>query len=88
MRIKPDFALKNDKGKYIVVATGENARSFSSSIILQETAVFMWNLLKEKEMSKEDLVKALLDKFPISTVLALNDVDSFFRTLKGNGILE
>ena len=88
MKIKPDFLLKNDKGKHIIVATGENARSFSSSIVLQKTAVYMWQLLSEKEMSKEALVNALLAEFDISTVLALNDVDSFFKTLKENGILE
>ena len=36
MRIRPDFTLKKDKGKYIVFATGQNARSFSSSIVLQK----------------------------------------------------
>lgn len=88
MRIKSDFMLKNDKGKHIIVATGENARSFNSSIILNDTAIFMWRLLKEKDMSKEQLVNALLNEFPISTVLALSHVDTFFKTLKENEILE
>ena len=88
MRIKSDFTLKNEKGKHIVVATGDTTRSFSSSIILQDTAVFMWNLLKEKDLTKEQLVNSLLDNFPISTVLALSYVDTFFKTLKENEILE
>lgn len=88
MKIKSDFSLKNIHGNYVVVASGESARSFSASIVLQKTAVFMWNLLKEKEMNKEQLVNALLQNFDISTVLALNDVDSFFRILKENEILE
>lgn len=88
MRIKSDFILKNDKGKHIVVAVGENARSFSSSIVLQDSAVFMWKLLEQNDMSKEQLVRALLDNFPISTVLALSYVDTFFKTLKENEILE
>lgn len=88
MRIKSDFTLKNDHGKYVVAATGENARSFSSSIILQDTAVFMWKLLENNDISKEALVNALLDEFPISTVLALSYVDSFFKILDENGIIE
>ena len=88
MRIKSDFTLKNDKGKHIIVATGETARSFNSSIVLSDTAIFMWERLKQQEMSKEQLVNALLDKFPISTVLALSHVDTFFKTLKENEILE
>lgn len=88
MRIKSDFHLKNDKGKHIVVATGETARSFNSSIVLSDTAVYMWELLKQNEMTKEHLVNSLLDNFPISTVLALSYVDTFFKTLKENEILE
>lgn len=88
MRIKSDFMLKNDKGKHIVVATGDNVRSFNSSIVLQDTAVFMWNLLEKNDMTKQQLVTALLDNFPISTVLALSYVDTFFKTLKENEILE
>lgn len=88
MRIKPDFQLKNDKGKHIIVATGETARSFNSSIVLSDTAVFMWECLQKEEMNKEQLVNALLDNFPISTILALSHVDTFFKTLKENEILE
>lgn len=88
MRIKSDFTLKNDKGKHIIVATGETARSFNSSIILNDAAIFMWECLKKEELSKEQLVNALLDEFPISTVLALSHVDTFFKTLKENEILE
>lgn len=88
MRIKSDFTLKNDKGKHIIVATGETARSFNSSIILNDAAIFMWERLKKEELSKEQLVNALLDEFPISTVLALSHVDTFFKTLKENEILE
>ena len=88
MRIKSDFTLKNDKGKHIIVATGETARSFNSSIILNDAAIFMWECLKKEDLSKEQLVNALLDEFPISTVLALSHVDTFFKTLKENEILE
>ena len=88
MRIKDCFSLKNIDGQQVVVATGEAVNSFTSSIVLQETAAFLWNTLKEKDMTKEQMVNALLNNFDISTVLALSDVDSFFKTLKENGIIQ
>ena len=48
----------------------------------------MWNLLQNGNPTKEELLNGLLDNFNISTVLALNDIDVFIRTLKENGIIE
>lgn len=88
MKIKSDFFLKEIDGNFVVTAKGEATKTFSSSIVLQKTAVFLWELLKEQDLTKEQLVNALLQEFEISTVLALSDVDSFFKILKENGILE
>ncbi|MBR4073050.1 MAG: PqqD family protein [Clostridia bacterium] len=88
MKIKSGFTLKNIDGQQVIVASGEAVTGYTSSIVLQETATYLWNCLKEREMTKEQMVNALLENFDISTVLALSDVDSFFKTLKENGILE
>lgn len=88
MKIKEGFTLKNIHGQQVVVASGEAIKDFTSSIVLQDTAAFLWRCLEKGEMNKEQLVHALLKEFDISTVLALSDVDSFFKTLKENGILE
>lgn len=88
MKIKDGFTLKNIHGQQVIVASGEALKGYTSSIILQETAAFLWKCLEKGEMNKEQLVHALLDNFDISTVLALADVDSFFKTLKENGIIE
>jgi len=88
MKIKDGFTLKNIHGQQVIVASGEALKGYTSSIVLQETAAFLWKCLENGEMNKEQLVHALLDNFDISTVLALADVDSFFKTLKENGIIE
>ena len=85
MRIKDGFSLKNFEGQYTVVSdNGE----LENTIVLTDTALFLWNLLKTREVSKTDMLNALLDNFDISTVLALGDIDVFLRTMKENGIIE
>ena len=85
MRIKDGFSLKNFEGQYTVVSdNGE----LENTIVLTDTALFLWNLLKTREVSKTDMLNALLDNFDISTVLALGDIDVFLRTMKENGITE
>ena len=85
VRIKDGFSLKNFEGQYTVVSdNGE----LENTIVLTDTALFLWNLLKTREVSKTDMLNALLDNFDISTVLALGDIDVFLRTMKENGITE
>lgn len=85
MRIKDGFSLKNFEGQYTVVSdNGE----LENTIVLTDTALFLWNLLKEKNASKSEMLNALLSNFDISTVLALGNIDVFLRTMKDNGIIE
>lgn len=85
MRIKDGFSLKNYEGQYTVVSdNGE----LENTIVLTDTALFLWNLLKQKDVSKTEMLNALLQNFDISTVLALGNIDVFLRTMKENGITE
>ena len=88
MRIKEGFELKNLHGDHIVVSKEKTAYMPNNSIVLADTAVFLWNLLKEKDVSKTDMLNALIENFDISTVLALGNIDVFVRTMRENGIIE
>lgn len=85
MRIKHGFSLKNLQGQYTVVA--DNGK-LENTIVLTDTSLFLWNLLKSKDVTKPEMLNALLENFDISTVLALGDIDVFLRTMKENGITE
>lgn len=87
MKIKSGFYLKNINGQTVVMSEN-TAESPINSIVLGETATFLWECLSKSEMGKEQLLNALLDRFEISTVLALNDIDVFVKTLRENGIIE
>ena len=88
MRIKEGFALKNIHGQNFIVYTGNDLTDFTRSISLSATSSFLWQKLSEGEKSKEELLNLLLESFDISTVLALNDIDVFVKTLKKDGISE
>lgn len=88
MRIKEGFELKNKGGRYFVTYNGAVSGELDNSIILADTAVFLWNLLKEKDVTKTEMLNELIENFDISTVLALGNIDVFVRTMKENGIIE
>ena len=79
--------LKNVSGQNIITVS-DSQYQLDNTITLSETAAFLWNCLAEGEKSKEQLLNLLLDAYDISTVLALNDIDIFVKTLLQNGIIE
>ncbi len=88
MKIKQGFSLKTENGQNVIICDKNINRDFNSTIFLTETSAYLWDLLKNKNATKEQMLHGLLERFDISTVLALNDIDVFIRTLKENGILE
>lgn len=88
MKIKQGFSLKTENGQNVIICDKNINKDFNSTIFLTDTAVFLWNLVQNNSINKEQMLKALLDNFDISTVLALSDIDIFIRTLRENGILE
>ena len=88
MKIRQGFNLKTENGQTVVACDKNINRDFNSAIVLTETSAFLWNMIQNENTSKEKMLNALLDNFDISTVLALNNIDVFIRTLKENGILE
>ena len=88
MRIKDGYDIKNLQGQATVVVSLPDAQPLENTIVLTDTAVFLWNMLKTKDTAKTEMLNALLDNFDISTVLALGNIDQFLRTMKEYGIIE
>ncbi len=88
MKIKQGFSLKTEDGQTVIVCDKAINKDFNSTIFLTDRSVFLWNLVKSNDVTKEQMLNGLLQNFDISTVLALNDIDVFIRTLIENGIAE
>lgn len=88
MRIKDGFKLVNMQGQNTVVQNNGKSVSFNNTIVLTDTAAFLWKMLENGNPTKKEMLNALLLNFDISTVLALSDIDIFLRTMRENGILE
>ncbi len=88
MKIKEGFSLKNENGQNVIICDKSINRDFNATIYLTETLAFLWDFVKTKSVTKEEMLNALLNRFDISTVLALNDIDIFIKILKENGIAE
>lgn len=88
MKIKQGFSIKKENGENIIVCDKSIHREFNSIILLSDTSAYLWELLQNEDATKAQMLNGILQKFDVSTVLALSDIDVFIKTLKENGILE
>lgn len=88
MKIKKDYELKKSSNHYIIEYKGIPTNAVFDSAVSLQTVEVLWNLLKEKESTKTEMLEQVINTVDISTVLALGNIDVFVRILKENDIIE
>ena len=86
MKIKDCFILKNIAGVNTVISTSTNT-SFEGMITLNDTGVFMWNLLSQG-ISIDELVEKMIEEYDIDKATAKKDTEAFVNKLKKIDIFE
>ncbi len=85
MKIKNEYEIKNASGKSFVV---NSLTQSQVEIIFNEISLFLWELLKAKHLTKTEMLELVLNRFDISTVLALGEIDTFVRTIREYGMTD
>ena len=88
MKIKSGFVLEEVGGSYMAVAVGARAKEFSGLVRLNETGAFLWERLAKSDVSREELLSAMLSEFDVPSDVALADIIAFEDKLRENGILD
>lgn len=83
MKIKDGFVLREIAGEDIVVPIGNNIADFNGVIRLNKSAAFLWRALEE-DITKNDLIKSLIQEYQIDKNLAIKDVEEFINILQEN----
>ena len=89
MKIKSGFVLEKVGGEYLAVAVGERAKEFSGFVRLNSSGAYFWNLMAERDVTKEEIVEAALKDFEGVTREQISvDVDNLIKALASGEILE
>ncbi|NCB42984.1 MAG: PqqD family peptide modification chaperone [Clostridia bacterium] len=86
MKIAEGFILRNVVDEWIVMPEGSNIKNFEGAIVLNDVSAFIWKQL-ENSISREDLLKAILDEFEINEQEAAADLDEFLGKLEDRNFL-
>ena len=87
MKAKQGFILRNVVDEYILMPTGDNIGKFNGTVLLNEVSAFVWEKL-QNSISKDDLLRAVLDEFEVEKNVASTDLDALLSTLKEYGVIE
>jgi hypothetical protein len=87
MKIKDGFILRSIAGSNIIVPIGQQNIDFNGIMTVNETGMFLWDLLL-KGAEKEELLKALLSEYEVDEATASKDIDLFISRLEGAGLVE
>lgn len=84
----PDFIFREIAGEFILVPVGKETQSFNGLASLNETAVFLWNMLGVGK-TKEEIYECFAKEYELTSEESKKDVDEFLKeALKDHIILQ
>lgn len=86
MRASEDFVLREIAGEHILIPIGAAAERLYGLVSLNETGLFLWQLLRE-EQTESTLLHALTDAYEVEPQTAAAELRSFLAELRRVGLL-
>ncbi len=87
MKLRYRFVLREVSGQSVAVAVGPDHSKFNGMVKLNQTGAFLMNLLNDRDLSREDLLTALLERYDVDRKRAEENLDVFLETLRQGGLL-
>lgn len=87
-KAKKNFVVKQITDKAILIPKNEQILKNNSMIIMNETAILLWNSISKDSKSIVQLTKVLTDEFEVNAADVLDDLDEFLTTLLNVDALE
>lgn len=86
MKLVKGFRMRPLGREFIVVPEGTEVINFNKMISLNSTSAYLWESVKDKEFSVEDLKNLLLDKYEVEESVALADSEKLAKAWIEAGI--
>ena len=87
MKLKENFVLRQVLNSWVVLPMGAATVDFNGILNLNNSGALLWQLL-EQGADREGLADALTERYDVSRIQALADVDEFYATLVSAGCAE
>ena len=87
MHILQKYKVRQVSGENIVLIQGSHPGDMTRVIALNDTSLYLWNNLYDRDFSIEDIVSLLMEKYDVNDTTARADASEWVKTLKEHNIV-
>lgn len=87
MRIDTRKKLRNVAGENIVIMGDGQASDMTRVVAFNESALEVYNALKEREFELDDVVRVLTDIYEVDEATARRDAEAWIEAMRKNDML-
>lgn len=87
MKINTKYKVRQVAGENIVLVQGRNPGDMTSVVAFNDSSLYLWNSLLDKDFEMEDVVSLLTERYEVDEAVAAKDAESWLKTLEEKGLL-
>lgn len=88
MKIKQQYKVREMAGEHVVIMQGKFGTDMTRIISLNESALYLWNAIYDKEFNTDIVANLLAEHYGIDDEVALRDAARWVEKLDECGLLE
>ena len=88
MKIKQQYKVREMAGAHVVIMQGKCGPDLTRIISLNESALYLWNAIYDKEFNTDIVANLLAEHYGIDDEVALRDATRWVDKLDECGLLE
>lgn len=88
MKIKQQYKVREMAGEHVVIMQGKFGTDMTRIISLNESALYLWNAIYDKEFNADIVANLLAEHYGIDDEVALRDAARWVDKLDECGLLE
>jgi DNA-binding protein H-NS len=88
MKIKSHYVIKELGNQIVVVPIEKEAMRFNGIISLNQTGKFLFETLQKEDLSKEELMSKVLERYEASKAQVEKDVESFIKKCMEKALID
>jgi hypothetical protein len=87
MKIKENLVLRRIGNEYIIIVPDKGRVDLTEVYTLNETSVWIWEHLKDKDFTIEQITDLVQQNYEVDRETAMNDIQAFIDVLRKGGLI-
>lgn len=82
MKLRDQYKVREIAGEHVVIMQGRYGADMTRVISLNDSSLYLWNELRDREFEPEDVARLLVDRYGVDPSIAERDAKAWVEKLK------